>query len=130
MTTDPIADMLTRIRNAAAVSKSTVTVPYSKIKHHIADILVNSGFIAGASVDKSGVFKSIILELNSPSAAQQITTLERVSKPGRRIYAKSTDLPQVLSGRGIVIVSTSGGLMTGSEARKKGLGGELICKVY
>lgn len=130
MTTDPIADMLTRIRNAQAVSKSTVTVPYSKIKHHIADILTASGFIAGTSVDKSGVFQNIILELNGPATSRQITALERVSKPGRRIYAKSTELPQVLGGRGIVIVSTSGGLMTGSEARKKGLGGELICKVY
>lgn len=125
-TTDPIADMLTRLRNAMAVNKETVSIPYSKIKASIAEILSRNGFVGKVSIEGEGTLKMIRVELN----AAKVTALIRVSKPGRRIYAASKDIPNVLSGRGIVIISTPGGLMTGREAKQKGLGGELICKVW
>jgi small subunit ribosomal protein S8 len=127
--TDPIADMLTRIRNAMMASRATTVMPYSKIKESIAAILKENGFIDDYKVDDAG-FKQIIVTLNADSAAPKITELTRVSKPGRRVYASSKDIPLILSGRGMVIVSTSNGLMSGREARKRGLGGELICKVW
>ncbi len=127
MTTDPIADMLTRIRNAAGARQASTSVPYSKIKEVIAGILKTHGFIADFSVDSEG-FKAIVVELMPQPS--NLTNLTRISKPGRRVYTAAADIPSVLGGRGIVIVSTSGGLMTGREARKKGLGGELICKVW
>ncbi|MBI2797698.1 30S ribosomal protein S8 [Candidatus Saccharibacteria bacterium] len=130
MTTDPIADMLTRIRNALNASRSEVLIPYSKIKLAIAEILVGQGYIAKAELDKSGAFQMIKISLSVNEGAKSITKIQRVSKPGRRIYAKFSEIPQVLNGRGVVIVSTSSGLMTGKDARSKGLGGELICKVY
>ena len=131
MTTDPIADMLTRIRNAVAVGKPVVSLPYSKIKAAIADILVAQGYLVAAKKNQNGAFLSLDLTLTAETkVGREIHTLERVSKPGRRVYAGVTEIPRVLSGRGIVIVSTSAGIMTGQEARKKGLGGELICKVW
>lgn len=123
--TDPISDMLTRIRNALLAQRSQVSFPYSSLKEAIAGILKDQGYIAGFSVNKEG-FKSIEVELK-PDA---ITQVSRISKPGRRIYAGAKDIPNVLSGRGTVIISTSGGVMTGREAKKRGLGGELICKVW
>ncbi len=129
MNTDPIADMLTRIRNAGAARQAETLVPYSKIKEAIIKILAQTGYVGGYKVEANGDFKAIRVTLaNEKSSA--ISSLVRISKPGRRVYASSTDIPQVLSGRGTVIVSTSNGLMTGQEARKRGLGGELICKVY
>lgn len=131
MTTDPIADMLTRIRNATAVGKTSVSLPYSKIKAAIADILVAQGYLVASKQSKNGVFASLDITLSgAKKTPREIHTLERVSKPGRRVYAGVAEIPRVLSGRGIVIVSTSSGIMTGHEARKKGLGGELICKVW
>ena len=130
MNTDPISDMLARIRNAAAASKETVLVPYSKIKESIAKILQAHGYICGYSVEGEGTAKSLLVELKISKASPAITTLARISKPGRRIYAASKDIPTALNGRGIVIVSTPQGLMTGREARRVGLGGELICKVW
>lgn len=127
MTTDPIADMLTRIRNAAGAHQSSTRIPYSKIKEAIAGILKTNGFIDDFSVDKDG-FKAIVVELAETSG--NLTNLTRISKPGRRVYTAASEIPTILGGRGIVIVSTSNGLMTGTEARKKGLGGELICKVW
>lgn len=127
--TDPIADMLTRIRNAMSARRDSVTLPYSKIKQAIASILKDHNFISDYKVDETGPFKSIVIDLGEGDLST-ITAITRISKPGRRIYAGSSDIPQVLGGRGIVIISTSGGLMTGQEARKRGLGGELICKVY
>jgi small subunit ribosomal protein S8 len=126
--TDPISDMLTRIRNAIGARQSTVSLPYSKIKEAIAGILKANNFINDFSVDASGPFKKIVIDL--PEADPAITAITRISKPGRRIYAASSEIPLVLGGRGIVIISTSAGIMTGKEARKRGLGGELICKVY
>ncbi len=131
MTTDPIADMLTRIRNAVMVGKPAVSLPYSKIKAAIADILVAQGYLVAVEKNQNGAFTVLDLTISgSKKAEREIHTLERVSKPGRRVYAGVAEIPRVLSGRGIVIVSTSSGIMTGHEARKKGLGGELICKVW
>ncbi|MDF2461124.1 MAG: Ribosomal protein [Candidatus Saccharibacteria bacterium] len=128
MFNDPISDLLTRIRNASTARKSVVVMPYSKLKEQVAGILKDNGFIAGVNVAQDGGFKSLELSLSQDPEA--ITSLIRVSKPGRRVYTAAKDIPLVLGGRGLVILSTSSGVMTGREARKKGLGGELICKVW
>lgn len=128
MTTDPIADMLTRIRNGLSANKSSVLVPYSKIKLSIAQILKNNGYITEVKESKNGAF--MMLELTLTGSNKKITTITRVSKPGRRMYTPKTEIPKVLGGRGIVIISTPSGVMTGSDAHKKGIGGELICTVY
>jgi small subunit ribosomal protein S8 len=130
MTTDPIADMLTRIRNAIAASHATVILPYSKVKEGIARILKENSFINDYKVEESGQFKIITVDLKKDDGQPSITKLIRVSKPGRRIYAGYNEIPLVLGGRGMVILSTSNGIMAGREARQKGLGGELICKVW
>lgn len=126
MTTDPIADMLTRIRNAAGARQSSTRIPYSKIKESIAGILKANEFIADFKIEPEGL-KSIVVELETPT---NLTNLARISKPGRRVYTAAGEIPTILGGRGIVVISTSHGLMTGREARKLGLGGELICKVW
>ncbi len=128
--TDPIADMLTRIRNAIAASRRYVVLPHSKIKESIAKLLKDNGFIADYQAETNGIFTSLKLTLNTDGAIPAINDLQRVSKPGRRVYAGVEEIPLVLGGRGMIILSTSGGLMTGREARQKGLGGELICKVW
>lgn len=127
---DPIADMLTRIRNAIAVNKHTVLVPYSKLKMTILEQLIKNGYIDGAKIKGEGVTKTINVSINRPGSPYKITSISRVSKPGRRVYSKSSDIPRIKSGRGIVLVSTSKGILTGSEATVEKLGGELICKVY
>lgn len=124
--TDPIADMLTRIRNALLAKRSQVSLPYSSLKEAIAGILKSQGYIQDFKVDDKSAFKTIEVDLK----VSAITEVIRISKPGRRIYAASKDIPSILSGRGTVIVSTSNGVMTGRDAKKKGLGGELICKVW
>lgn len=128
--TDPIADMLTRIRNAIAASRAHVVLPYSRMKENIARILKDNNFIADYRVDADGQFKSLVITVQAEEDTPAITSLQRVSKPGRRVYTAAGDIPLVLGGRGMVIVSTSGGVMSGREARRKGLGGELICKVW
>ncbi len=130
VSTDPISDMLTRIRNAMMVQKNEVTVPYSRIKESIAKLLVENNFITDVRVDGDGIAKSLIVTINPANQNAVITEIQRLSKPGRRQYVKSDAIPTVKRGRGIVIVSTSQGLMTGGQARAKRLGGELICKVY
>jgi small subunit ribosomal protein S8 len=125
---DPIADLLTRIRNAQLARKSEISLPYSKIKESIAKILKDNHYVGEISVVEVGGFKNLHVVLSEDRAA--ITSIIRVSKPGRRVYSSASDIPAVLGGRGIMIVSTSSGLMTGYQARKKGLGGELICKVW
>jgi small subunit ribosomal protein S8 len=127
MTTDPIADMLTRIRNGINSGKTEIIVPYSKLKASIAEILQANGYLGKVTVAQDGTFKQLALQLNGDS---QPESLVRVSKPGRRIYAKANEIPSVRTGKGIVILSTPAGIMTGKEARTKGVGGELICKVY
>ncbi len=128
MFNDSISDLLTRIRNANTARKRLVVMPYSKMKQQVADILESNGFLENVKVTEDGGFKS--LELTLPVDQETITSLIRVSKPGRRVYTSAQDIPLVLGGRGIVIVSTSSGVMTGRQARKQGLGGELICKVW
>ena len=126
--TDPIADMLTRIRNATMARKDSLSMPYSKMKEAIARILKENNFIPDYRVDDSGKFKQLVIELAEDR--ETITSLVRMSKPGRRTYVGVKEIPLVVGGRGIVIISTSNGIMSGREARKQGLGGELICKVW
>lgn len=130
VSTDPVSDMLTRIRNAIAVRKIAVEVPYSRVKENVAGILKYSGFVSKVNVEGEGTSKKLIIKINTESTNSNITSIERVSRPGRRIYTKVGDIPTVKRGRGIVIVSTSKGVMTGDEAKKVNIGGELICKVY
>lgn len=120
--TDPIADMLTRIRNAAAVRKSSVVIPASKVKAEILKVLKAEGYISDFKVEES----SIIVNLEN----HEISKLIRVSKPGRRVYAGNDNIPVVLQGHGLVVLSTSKGVMTGNEAKRAGLGGEVLCKVW
>jgi small subunit ribosomal protein S8 len=129
--TDPIADMLTRIRNAIAVRKHEVNLPHSNLKESVARILKDSNFIDTVKVEgeKPG-FKTLRLVINNDGSNARITEISRLSTPGRRLYITHDKIPTVKRGRGIVIVSTSKGVMTGAEARSKSLGGELICKVY
>lgn len=130
VSTDPIADMLTRIRNAIAVRKREVSIPHSKLKENVALILKKSNFIDDVKVTKTESLKTIVVTINSESSNPRITEIVRLSKPGRRLYVKSEQIPAVKRGRGIVIVSTSKGLMSGSAAKTAKIGGELICKVY
>ena len=128
--TDPIADMLTRIRNATAVNKTEVNLPYSKTKESIANLLKRSGFLSEVKSTDASIGKILVLTVNREQETSKITQIVRLSKPGRRHYSKAKEIPVVKRGRGIVIVSTSKGMMTGDEAKKQGVGGELICKVY
>jgi small subunit ribosomal protein S8 len=128
--TDPIADMLSRIRNAIAVNKHEVALPHSKVKEAVAKLLKDNRYIEGVAVEKAEVGKTLKLTISQPQANAHITEIVRMSTPGRRYYSSADDIPVVKRGRGIVIVSTSKGLMTGSEAKKQRIGGELICKVY
>lgn len=131
--TDPISDMLTRIRNASMVKKNEVLVPMSKIKLEIARILKNEGWVLDVEEIKGGkeIFKDIRIILKYKKSGKPfITSIKRISKPGLRIYVKKENLPRVLNNMGFAIISTPQGLMTNKEARKKGLGGEVLCEVY
>lgn len=128
--TDPIADMLTRVRNAIMVRKNEVVMPHSRVKQSVAELLKANGFIAKVSVVDASVGKSLKLVINNEMENARITEIKRMSKPGRRYYVGVKDIPVVKRGRGIVIVSTSKGMMTGDQARQAKIGGELICKVY
>lgn len=130
VSTDPISDMLTRIRNAIAVRKHEVRMPHSKIKQGVAELLQQNNFVDGVAVAGEGTAKSLVITINGEHTNARITEIERVSRPGRRLYTGSDKIPTVKRGRGIVIVSTSKGLMTGDDAKKQKVGGELICKVY
>ncbi len=130
VSTDPIADMLTRIRNAINVRKNEVDVPYSRIKESVARLLKENRFITDVVVSGEGISKKITITINPSEQNAVITEIVRMSTPGRRQYVSVEKIPQIKRGRGIVIISTSQGLMTGSQARTKRLGGELICKVY
>ena len=127
--TDPIADMLTRIRNAQAVNKPTVTIPYSTIKLNLAKTLKKEGYINDVSVSKTTP-KTLTVTLKYVDKIPAITQIERVSKPGRRVYLKSDQIKPTLSGHGITIVTTNQGIMTAKEAKKNNLGGEAICQVW
>lgn len=129
-TTDPIADMLSRIRNAVAVRKHEVSMPHSNVKEAVARLLQENHFITSVTVEKATVGKTLTIMINDPAETAQINEIDRLSKPGRRYYVSAKEIPTVKRGRGIVIVSTSKGMMTGDAAKKLGVGGELICKVY
>ena len=129
-TTDPIADMLTRIRNAIAVGKTEVSLPHSKAKENVAISLRNNGFLQDVSVNELGVGKQLHIVINLDGENARITEIKRLSKPGRRAYTNAREIPVIKRGRGVLIISTSKGLMTGDEAKKLGVGGELICQVY
>ena len=128
--TDPIADMLTRIRNAIAVRKTEVVLPHSKVKEAVASLLQENNFIDRVSVTDATIGKSLHVTINSEDSNARITEIKRLSTPGRRYYVNVKEIPSVKSGRGIVIVSTSKGLMTGAQAKAAGVGGELICRIY
>lgn len=129
--TDPIADMLTRLRNANAAHHDTVSMPHSKIKANIAKILEQEGYIAGSTVTDAEVGKTLTITLKyGPNRERSLAGVRRISKPGLRVYAKSTNLPKVLGGLGVAILSTSSGLLTDREAEKKGVGGEVVAYVW
>lgn len=129
--TDPIADMLSRVRNANNAFHDTVSMPSSKIKANIAEILKQEGYIADYSVNDETVGKTLELNLKyGPSRERSIAGVRRVSKPGLRVYAKSNNLPKVLGGLGVAIISTSQGLLTDREANNKGVGGEVLAYVW
>ena len=130
MLTDPIADMLTRIRNANQMRYKEVEVPASKIKSEIARILKEEGFISDYKVKKNNIQDILVLNLKYSGKERVITGLKRISKPGLRVYAKADEIPTVLSGLGIAIISTSKGMMTDRDARKASLGGEVLAYIW
>ena len=131
MMTDPIADMLTRIRNAKIVAKPEVSMPASKLKEEIAKILVSEGYANGYDVSGEGAQRELVLRLRyQGKRVPAITGLRRVSKPGLRVYKGADDLPRVEGGLGVAIVSTSQGLLPDREARRRRLGGEILCEVW
>jgi len=129
---DPVADMLTRIRNAGMVHFQSVDMPYSKMKHHVAQIMQNEGYINGFEVVvEKGPQNTLRIDLKYDGNGDRVITgLRRVSKPGRRVYASHHEIPAVMSGLGISIVSTSQGIISGRQARSKKIGGEIICEVW
>ena len=131
LVTDPIADMLTRIRNALIVKHDTVEVPSSVMKRAIADILLSEGYIKGYTINEEGVEPMMTITLKyGPNRQRVITGLKRISKPGLRVYTLKDTIPKVLNGLGIAIISTSKGIMTDREARKQGVGGEVLAYVW
>ena len=135
--TDPIADMLTRLRNANTAYHDSTTMPHSKLKTHVAEILQQEGYIAGWRVEEpaegghGAVGRTLVLDLKfGPNRERSIAGIKRISKPGLRVYAKSTNLPKVLGGLGVAIISTSSGLLTDRQAAKKGVGGEVLAYVW
>jgi small subunit ribosomal protein S8 len=126
---DPIADMLTRIRNGQGARKVSVSMPASKAKEAVAKVLQDEGYITGFSTDGEGVAKELTVELKYFEGVAVIETIQRTSKPGLRIYRGKDELPKVLGGLGVAIVSTSAGVMSDRQAREKGIGGEVICVV-
>ena len=130
--TDPVADMLTRLRNANRAYHDEVSMPSSKLKTHIAEILQKEGYIAGWKVEKNErVGQTLTIDLKyGPNRERSIAGIKRVSKPGLRVYAKSTEIPHVLGGLGVAILSTSSGLLTDRGATKKGVGGEVLAYVW
>ncbi len=131
MMTDPIADLLTRIRNALMAAHETAEIPYSKIREEVVRIMKEEGYLTGYTlVEGKPVSRIKVLLKYQPNRSPAITRLNRVSKPGRRVYAGKDEIPAVLGGMGITILSTSSGVMTGKAAREKGVGGEILCEVY
>lgn len=127
---DPIADMLSRIRNAMAVGKSEIELPHSLAKERVAKILADYGYLSSIETVKDGERPLLKVAINASGQPSTITHIARVSRPGRRVYVKTTEIPTIKHGRGIAIISTSQGVMAAPEAKAKQLGGELICEVY
>lgn len=129
---DTISDMLTRIRNACAVRHPTVSIPSTKMTRSITQVLISEGFIASVEETEEGIKKNLVLSLKYKGQTKKpiIQTIRRVSKPGLRVYSNHKELPRVLGGIGIAIISTSRGIMTDREARKQGIGGEVLCYVW
>lgn len=127
MPNDPVADLLTRVRNAAGARHESVTIPASRMKAEIARILRDEGFISGYEQPNA---REIVLKMKFVGKLPAVSGLRRISKPGLRVYARKSEMPRVLGGLGVVIVSTSSGLMTGREAQRKGLGGEVLAYVW
>jgi small subunit ribosomal protein S8 len=129
--TDPVADLLTRLRNANSAYHDSITLPHSKLKSHIAEILQAEGYIGDWKVEDAEVGKKLTINLKyGPNRERSIAGIKRVSKPGLRVYAKSTEIPTVLGGLGVAILSTSSGLLTDRQASKKGVGGEVLAYVW
>ncbi len=129
--TDPVADLLTRLRNANSAYHDSVSLPSSNLKSHIAEILKTEGYIAGWKVEPARVGETLTIDLKyGPNRERSFVGIKRVSKPGLRVYAKSTEVPSVLGGLGVAILSTSSGLLTDKEATRKGVGGEVLAYVW
>ncbi|HYN63111.1 MAG TPA: 30S ribosomal protein S8 [Candidatus Limnocylindrales bacterium] len=129
--TDPIADMLTRIRNASAARHKDLSLPSSRVKREIARILVDEGFVDSFATQQDGVQEMLTVQLKYVEGRTPVVSgLKRISKPGLRVYARKTEIPRVLGGLGLAILSTSHGIMTGSQARKLNLGGEVLCYIW
>lgn len=128
--TDPIADLLTRIRNAVLVGKNEIRVPASKLKLTIAKELKKANYLSDVKVESAKPRDIMVVTINLPGENSVINEIARVSKPGRRVYVSASDIPQVKNGRGLVLVSTSKGVLTGAQARKEKVGGEVLLKVY
>lgn len=130
MTTDPIADIIIRIKNAHMARHVTVTVPYSKMKKAIAEILLKEGYVSGYEVQEGKPYSNLVITLKYVGKLPAINDVKRLSKPGRRAYAPAKKLPKTLGGYGITIISTSKGVMTDRDARKANIGGELLCQIW
>ncbi len=129
--TDPVADLLTRLRNANSAYHDTVSLPSSKLKSHLAEILKAEGYISAWKIEDARVGQTLTIDLKyGPNRERSIVGIKRVSNPGLRVYAKSTEIPKVLGGLGVAILSTSSGLLTDKEATKKGVGGEVLAYVW
>jgi len=129
-TTDPIADLLTRIRNAVLVGKNEIRVPSSKLKHVVANELKKASYLVDVKLESAKPRDILVVKINKDGENSTINEIKRVSKPGRRVYVSSNEIPKVKSGRGMVLISTSKGVMSGQEAKKVKLGGEVLLEVY
>lgn len=130
MTNDPIADLLIQIKNGYMARKEKVIIPHSQIKESLAKLLQRTGYVGKVEVVKDGIFKSISVELSYNGKKPKLIGVVRESKPGRRVYVAKGEIPRVLGGMGVAIISTAEGLLTDKEARKKKIGGELLCKIW
>lgn len=128
--TDQIADLITRIRNAVMVGKTEILLPTSKLKQAVIEILVKNGYLASYDVTDDRPRGMLHVVINEPGTVAKVSEITKISKPGRRVYSAAADIPTIKSGRGMVVVSTSKGLMTGKEAKKNHLGGEILVKVW
>lgn len=130
VSTDPISDMLTRVRNAMLIGSREVSLPFSKVKEQTLKVLTEANYIKSYKVEDTKPQKTIHITIAGDGESFKINEMKRISKPGRRQYSKANEMPRIMNGRGMLIVSTPKGMMTGDDAKSKGLGGELICSVY